>query len=55
MIRDEYPLLCIDAIFDKLAKAKYFATLDLNMVYHQVQLDDESKEYTAFTCEEGHS
>ena len=24
------------------------------MAYHQVRLDDGSKEYTAFTCEEGH-
>jgi hypothetical protein len=55
MIWNEYSLPCIDAIFNKLAKAKYFVTLDLNMAYHQVQLDDESKEYTAFTCEEGHS
>jgi hypothetical protein len=53
-IRDEYPLPRIDAIFDRLAKARFFSTLDLNMAYHQVQLEDESREYTAFTCEEGH-
>jgi hypothetical protein len=53
-IRDKYPLPCIDAIFDKLAKAKYFFTLDLNMAYHQVQLDNESKEYMVFTCKEKH-
>lgn len=53
-IRDEYPLSRIDAIFDRLARAKFFSTIDLNMVYHQVQLEDRSKEYTVFTCEEGH-
>lgn len=53
-VRDEYPLPCIDAIFDKLAKAKFFLMLDLNMAYHQVQLDEESREATAFTCEKGH-
>jgi Reverse transcriptase (RNA-dependent DNA polymerase) len=54
IMRDEYPLPRIDIIFDHLAKVKYFSTLDLNMVYHQVQLDDGFKEYTAFTCEERH-
>jgi hypothetical protein len=51
---DKYPLPRIDVIFDRLAKAKYFSTLDLNMAYHQVRLEDGSKEYTAFTYEEGH-
>ena len=53
-IRNKFPLPRIDAIFDKLHKAKYFSTLDLNMVYHQVLLDEEARELTAFTCEEGH-
>jgi hypothetical protein len=53
-IRNEYPLSCIDVIFNCLAKAKYFSTLNLNMTYHQVQLDDGSKEYIVFTCKEGH-
>jgi Reverse transcriptase (RNA-dependent DNA polymerase) len=44
----------IDAIFDHFAKIKYFSMLDLNITYHQVQLDDESKEYTVFTCKERH-
>jgi hypothetical protein len=30
-IWDKYPLPCIDAIFDKFVKTKYFSTLDLNM------------------------
>lgn len=53
-MRDEFPLPRIDAIFDKLRKAKYFSTLDLNTAYHQVRLEDGSKEQTAFTCDEGH-
>jgi Reverse transcriptase (RNA-dependent DNA polymerase) len=51
-IQNEYPLSRINAIFNRLVKVRYFSMLDLNMVYHQVQLDNESKEYTAFTCEE---
>jgi Reverse transcriptase (RNA-dependent DNA polymerase) len=53
-IRDEYPLSCINVIFDQLAKAKYFSTLDLNIAYHQVMLDKDSRECTAFTCEDSH-
>jgi Reverse transcriptase (RNA-dependent DNA polymerase) len=52
-IHDEYSLPRIDAIFDKLRKAKYFSTLDLNMAYHQVRIDEDSQVCTAFTCEEG--
>ena len=32
-----------------MAGAKYFTTLDLTKGYHQMQLDLESKEITAFT------
>jgi Reverse transcriptase (RNA-dependent DNA polymerase) len=53
-IQNKYPLSCINVIFNHLAKAKYFSTLDLNITYHQVQLDNGSKEYTVFTCEEKH-
>jgi Reverse transcriptase (RNA-dependent DNA polymerase)/RNase H-like domain found in reverse transcriptase/Aspartyl protease len=53
-LRDEYSLPQIDAIFNWLAKAKFFSTLDLNMAYHQVPLDEDSRECTGFTCEERH-
>jgi hypothetical protein len=53
-VQDEYPLPRIDAIFDRLTHAKYFSTLDLNMAYHQVMLDEDARELIAFTCEEGH-
>jgi Reverse transcriptase (RNA-dependent DNA polymerase) len=33
---------------------KFFSTLDLNMAYHQVSLDKDSRECTGFTCEERH-
>jgi hypothetical protein len=42
MIRDEYLLSQIDMSFDRLVKVKYFSTLDLNMAYHQVILDEDS-------------
>jgi hypothetical protein len=49
---DKFLLLRIDAIFNKLKKVKYFSTLDLNMTYHQVQLEKESQVCTTFMCKE---
>jgi Reverse transcriptase (RNA-dependent DNA polymerase) len=51
-VHDEYSLSHIDTIFDKLRKAKYFSTLNLNMAYHQVRINEDSQVCTAFTCEE---
>jgi hypothetical protein len=54
IVCNKFPLPRIDAIFDKLRKAKYFLALDLNMVYYQVQLEEELQACTTFTCEEEH-
>ena len=52
-IRECYPIPNIDAIFNRLAKAVIFTTLDLTSAYHQVPLSKESQQYTAFICEFG--
>ena len=36
-------------ILDKLQKTNYISTIDLGQAYHQVPLDENSKELTAFT------
>ena len=48
-----YPLPLIDDILSLLGNAKYFTALDLKSGYWQVQLDDDSKEKTAFACHRG--
>jgi hypothetical protein len=53
-VRNEFPLSHIDTIFDKLCKARYFLVLDLNMVYHQVYLEEGLQACMAFMCEESH-
>ena len=45
---DSYLLPRIDDTLDALANAKYFCTLDLIQGYHQVELEEESKEKTSF-------
>lgn len=44
-----YPMPLIDEIIDQMHGCKYFTTLDLHGAYHQIPLDDESRQYTAFS------
>lgn len=54
IVADKFPLPRIDDILDQLGRAKYFSTLDLMSGFHQVELDDNSKRYTAFSTTSGH-
>ncbi|GKF30081.1 putative reverse transcriptase domain-containing protein, partial [Tanacetum coccineum] len=53
-IKNRYPLLRIDDLFDQLQGARYFSKIDLWLGYHQLQghKDDISK--TAFRTRYGH-
>ena len=52
--RDAYTLPCIDETLDSLVHAIMFTTLDLASGYWQVELDESSKEKTAFSTPGGH-
>ena len=43
-----YPLRNMDDILDKLRAARYISKLDLSQAYHQIPLERDSKEITAF-------
>ena len=47
--KDAYPLPFINAILDKLRRAKYISSIDLKQGYWQIPLTEESKPITAFT------
>ena len=47
--KDAFPLPPMTKILDKLQKANYISTIDLDQAFHQVPLDEKSKELTAFT------
>ena len=51
--KDSYPLPRIDDTLEALSGAKWFSALDLKSGYWQVQLDDNSKEKTAFSTGSG--
>ena len=52
-IKDAYPLTRIDENLDALEGSKYYSSLDLDMAYHQVPLDENDKEKTAFATPRG--
>ncbi len=51
--KDSYPIPRIDDALDALSGARYFSTLDLRGGYHQVEVDLESRLYTAFVTSSG--
>ena len=51
--RQAFPMPNIAEMLDKLGGAKYFTSIDLGNAYYQVELDEESKEKTAFSTKMG--
>lgn len=50
---DRFPLPNITEILDSLAGAIYFSHLDLSQGYYQIELEQSSRPYTAFTTNNG--
>lgn len=53
-VEDKYPLPRIEEILDNLGKSCYFSTIDMAKAFHQIEMDPESIEKTAFTVNNGH-
>jgi hypothetical protein len=50
---DRFPLPRIDDILDGLGNAKYFSILDLFQGFHQIPLNEEFRDITSFSTENG--
>ena len=48
-LKDSHPLPCICKTLESLAGAAHYSTFDPNSGFWQVPMDEESKQYTAFT------
>ena len=48
-VKDSHPLPCICETLESLAGAAHFLTFNMNSGFWQVPMDEESKQYTAFT------
>ena len=47
MEKNAFPLPKIDTVWPALTKAKYFASLDLLLSYHQVKMSEKDRANTA--------
>ena len=48
-VKDSHPLPCICETLESLAGVAHHTTIDMNSGFWQVPMDEESKQYTAFT------
>ncbi|GKC13815.1 putative reverse transcriptase domain-containing protein [Tanacetum coccineum] len=53
-VRNKYPLLRIDDLFDQLQGAKFFSKIDLRSDYHQLRVKEQDISKTAFRTRYGH-
>ncbi|XP_043865317.1 uncharacterized protein K02A2.6-like [Drosophila mojavensis] len=51
--RENHPLPTFDMFMTKLREAKYFSRLDLRNAYHQLELDESSRQITTFITHKG--
>lgn len=54
VVSDKFPLPRIEEILDRLGNARYFSVLDLRSGFHQIEIENESREATAFSADTGH-
>ena len=53
-VKNKYPLLRIDDLFDQLKGASVFSNIDLRSGYHQLSIKDTDVHKTAFRTLYGH-
>ena len=53
-VKNKYPLLRIDDLFDQLQDAQFFSKIDLRSVYHQLRIREADVSKMAFRTRYGH-
>ena len=54
IIRNQYPLPCIDELFDQLQESRVYSKIDLRLGYHQLKVRENDVSETAFRKRYGH-
>lgn len=53
IIRENHPLPTMEQLIPKFGKAKFFSKLDIKNAFHQIELDENSREITTFITSKG--
>ncbi len=53
IIREKHPVPTVEETLQEICGAKYFAKLDLNMAFHQIELHPDSRDITTFPSPTG--
>lgn len=53
IVADKFPLPRIDDILDGLGRARHFSIIDLFQGFHQIPLDEDSRDITSFSTDKG--
>ena len=54
LVKNKYPLLIINNLFDQMKEAKAFSKIDLRFGYHQLRSKEEGIHKTTFWTRYGH-
>ncbi|GBG89592.1 hypothetical protein CBR_g49382, partial [Chara braunii] len=54
MVKNSYPMPCVDELFDRLAGNRFFTKIDLRSGYHQIHVATEDQPKTIFRSRFGH-
>lgn len=53
IIRERIPIPTVDEVLENLNGGRVFSKLDLRLGFHQIELDEESRDITTFATHEG--
>jgi hypothetical protein len=53
-IRNKFPMPIIDEFLDEIVGANYFTKLDLNVVFHQIRMEQQDEFKATFKTRHGH-
>lgn len=53
VLKDRFPVPVVEEVLEKMQSAKYFTVMDLKNGFFHVEIEEQSRKYTAFVTKEG--